>query len=252
MSESFARPSSPFAVKYLPQELAEAHLVDVKQLSKGLCSYPIGGKLMYATTENFVGRIVDGYNKNAQDIFLLTTEAGKSLCAVQNEVNKLNLSLYIYDAYRPHRAVKDFYHWCHTPHYSEVELLRKEIHYPYLKNKIDIVKGGYLADTLSKHNFGFAVDLGLFDLQSQQLLNMGAVFDYFDEKSHHTARAQDIGQEAFNNRQLLISAMQGHGFLPYSNEFWHYDYYKKEVDMPINLEIAEKYRGLNVDNCVEL
>ena len=70
-------------------------LVDVIALSEQLCKCPIEGRLAYATKENFCGKVVDGYHPDASDICLLTREAAKSLCLVQNEVLSRGRSLFI-------------------------------------------------------------------------------------------------------------------------------------------------------------
>ena len=77
-------------------------LIDVLTLSKQLCPQPIQGKLAYATTDNIVGRIINGYSADAQDVCLLTTHSANALCQVQNHlINNYGYSLFIYDAYRP-------------------------------------------------------------------------------------------------------------------------------------------------------
>jgi hypothetical protein len=47
-------------------------LVDIVSLSKILCDVPIRSHLCYATQENFIGSIVDGYTYNVLDIPLMT------------------------------------------------------------------------------------------------------------------------------------------------------------------------------------
>ena len=58
--------------------------------------------LRYLTNHNFLGVPVDGYHKEK---CYLTKAAADSLAKVQSELRKLHLSLKIYDAYRPQRAV---------------------------------------------------------------------------------------------------------------------------------------------------
>jgi D-alanyl-D-alanine dipeptidase len=88
--------------------------------------------LAYVGPENFVGRIIDGYSENADDVCLLSTQAASALCDVQNELNQSHLGLYIFDAYRPLRAVKDFARWYHAPVENEYERVRQQVHYPHL------------------------------------------------------------------------------------------------------------------------
>jgi len=56
----------------------------------------------------------------------------------------------------------------------------------------------------------------LIDLKTNQLLDMGTIFDYFDTTSHHPETSSEIiGKEAFQNRQLLAQTMQKFGFIAY-------------------------------------
>lgn len=219
-------------------------LTDVIALSHKLCVYPIRGSLAYATKDNFLGRIVDGYSEDATDVCLLSRQAAYALCHVQNDLNKQQLGLYIYDAYRPLRAVKDFAKWFTEPPANKFELEKKKMHYPNL-NKTDLGPMGYTPSHVSKHNFGTAVDLTLISLENFLPLNMGACFDFFDEISHHSASNTQIGEEAFNNRAILLRAMQAHGFVPYPKEYWHYDYQIREVTTPMDLQIVSELKNLN-------
>lgn len=216
-------------------------LTDVASLSKTLCPFPIQGELSYAGKENFLGRMVDGYTSEAKNLCLLTERAAHALCEVQKDLNQKSLGLYIFDAYRPLRAVKDFARWFHAPVTSDYELERKRIHYPNIE-KTDLVRLGYAPDTISRHNFGNAVDLTLIQLSDSSFLNMGACFDYFDELSHQVATIEQIGKEAYENRQILKTAMEQHKFIPYEYEFWHFDYHEREVDKPMDYVIDLSFR----------
>lgn len=222
-------------------------LVDVIKLSRVRCQQPIRGQLAYATPENFLGRIVEGYHPEASDVCLMTRQAAEMLCKVQNQLIEMqhNVGLFIFDAYRPLRAVKDFAKWFSEPPVNSYELARKEIHYPHLaKNQLSV--HGYVAGDVSRHCFGSTVDLSLMHLATGQLLNMGACFDYFDTLSHPSATLEEIGEEAFANRILLSTAMQNFGFMPYEKEYWHFDA-EREIETPIDIEITPALRGMNVD-----
>lgn len=87
-------------------------MTDVIALSKKLCTRPIEAQLAYATKENFVGSIIDGYTPGLIDLALMTKEAAAALCEVQNDLLKNHdLGLRIYDSYRPKRAVLHFVRW---------------------------------------------------------------------------------------------------------------------------------------------
>ncbi len=225
-------------------ETARNILVDVIALSQHLCTHPIRGNLAYASKENFVGRIIDGYCADADEICLLARRAAHALCHVQHELNQKELGLYIFDAYRPLRAVRDFAAWYHKPIANDYEQQRKTIHYPNL-TKTDLVAGGYAPDTISRHNFGRAVDLTLIHLTDGSLLEMGSCFDFFDELSHLTMLPEQIGDLAYQHRQVLCEAMLQHGYASYDYEWWHFDYQCSEVDDPMDLVIDSTLKGMN-------
>ncbi len=225
-------------------KLALSILCDVIALSKKRCLSPIQGRLAYAGHENFIGRVIDGYSEEADDICLLSKEAASALCDVQSELNQSDLGLYIFDAYRPLRAVKDFACWYHSPVVNEYERTRHQIHYPHLQKTV-LVEKGYAPDTTSRHNFGHAVDLTLIRLSDLSFLDMGACFDYFDEVSHETATIEQIGVDAYQNRQRLTCVMKKYGFIPYPYEYWHFDYQHIEVDEPLDICIDASLKGLN-------
>ncbi len=217
-------------------------LVDVIELSKKLCDQPIECKLVYATSENFLGRPVQGYHPDAADFCLLTPKAADALCQVQNHLNQQGLGLFIFDGYRPLQSVKDFCKWMHEPAQNDYELKRKAIHYPHIE-KNQLADLGYVCDTVSEHCFGDTVDLSLIDLNNKKLLEMGAVFDYFDELSHITATEETVGSTALKNRQILSAAMQQVGFRPYEKEYWHFTFCEREIENPMDFEITVDCRG---------
>ncbi len=207
-------------------------------LSKQKCQVPILGDLKYATKENFLGRPVIGYHPLAREVCMMTCEAAHALCEVQNSLlSESNCGLIIYDSYLPLRAVRDFNTWVHSPINDDYELERKALHFPDLQ-KEDIAKHGYLALDVSRHCFGNAVDVFLVSKETGTALDMGTIFDFFGKRSHVSASENEVGKEAFKNRQILINAMKMFGFSVYSEEFWHFDYHKREVDEPMDFEIV--------------
>lgn len=113
------------------------------------------------------------------------------------------LGLFIFDAFRPVRAVQDFIRWFEAPSADAYEEARKLIHYPDLTKK-DLRKLGYAPSSISKHSFGHVVDLSILSLKTKELLPMGTVFDFLGPDSHLDASADQIGQDALNNRTLLL------------------------------------------------
>jgi D-alanyl-D-alanine dipeptidase len=225
-----------------------AQMVDVVALSQQHCARPIQALLAYATPENFIGRVIDGYTPALTDFALMTKNAAAALCDVQNSLLKNhNLGLLIYDSYRPKRAVRDFVKWSTAPvgddAQGQFELQRKAIHYPHIE-KARMFELGYVAED-SQHCYGHTVDLVLIDANGKEL-DLGACFDYMDKRSHITATAAEIGDEALQNRTILADTMKHHGFLAYPTEFWHFNYNVKTIQEPIDIFITADLRGLNV------
>lgn len=221
-------------------------LIDAVALSKKLCDFPIQCQLVYATDENFVGRPIDGYSRDAQNLCLLTKRVGHVLCDIQNDLLEKGLSLYVYDAYRPLRAVQDFAKWIHAPATNEYELQRKNMHYSHIK-KTDLPPLGYVAASVSRHNFAHTIDLTLIHKDSLLPLDMGACFDYFDKISHATATKEEVGEEGYQNRETLSNVMKKYNFMPYEKEFWHFEYHEQEIDDPMDFVITKELCGLNVE-----
>jgi len=163
----------------------------------------------YAGRENFMGRPVRGY---LAPRVMMTPEAAAALSRAQDAAEAQGLSLLVYDAYRPQRAVDNFVEWG-----SDLDdLARKATYYPDVP-KSELFVRGYIAER-SGHSRGSTVDLTL--TRDGVPLEMGTPFDFFDERSHTENPA--IEGSAMANRLLLRSIMVGAGFSNYVNEWWHY------------------------------
>ncbi len=107
--------------------------------------------LRYTTNHNFLGVPVQGYK--AEKCYI-TKAAADSLAKVQAELRKFNLSLKIYDAYRPQRSVDDFVRW--AKNLSDT-LTKKEFYPTVEKSRLfvdDFVRWAKnLSDTLTKKEF---------------------------------------------------------------------------------------------------
>ena len=163
----------------------------------------------YATADNFTGAAVDGYPRNR---LAGTAELAAGLARAAKLAAGEGLRLFLWDAYRPQRAVDRVLAWCAAPEDGRT----KQKHYPNIA-KGDIVPLGYVA-ARSGHSRGSAVDLTLARMDGG-LLDMGGGFDLMDEISHHGA---NVGAEAARNRLLLRGIMEESGFEAYENEWWHY------------------------------
>ena len=149
--------------------------------------------LRYATTNNFMHQLM--YPANTNNTFL-RLPAAHALARVQKELNEKGLGLKIFDAYRPYSVTVKFWELVHDERYVA-----------------NPAKG-------SGHNRGIAVDLTIINLKTEQELNMGTGFDNFTDTAHHTFT--NLPEEVLQNRNLLKTTMEKHGFKLFETEWWHY------------------------------
>lgn len=148
--------------------------------------------LRYATANNFMKKklypsITTTYIRYA---------AAKALQQVQLELNRQNLGLKVFDAYRPFSVTEKMW-----------EPIKDERYVADPKNG-------------SGHNRGIAVDLTIVDLKTKRELPMGTGFDNFGDTAHQTFTM--LPTEILNNRNLLRSIMEKNGFKALETEWWHY------------------------------
>ena len=167
--------------------------------------------IRYYSSFNFIGERIDGYEEPAA---LLTREAAQALKEASREAMEQGFRLKVFDAYRPQKAVDHFVRWAKDPE----DIRMKAFFYPELEKK-KIIPQGYIAEH-SGHSRGSTVDLTLFDMATQQDVDMGGTFDFFGELSHPDYSGVSEVQRA--NRMLLQSLMVKHGFRPLETEWWHF------------------------------
>lgn len=187
----------------------------------------------YATAENFLGRIVPGYNTKR---IVVTQAAANALKAAHDDLKKQGYSLVVYDAYRPQRSVDAFVKWAEDIN----DLNAKSKYYPTIDKK-DLFKLDYIA-AKSSHTRGSTFDLTLIktgntlksiNLSQRTLtsgvtipflddntVDMGSSFDLFHPASHHDSPFVDPKYTQMRN--VLRETMKKHGFKEYKEEWWHY------------------------------
>lgn len=168
----------------------------------------------YATADNFTGEIVHGYK--AQKAFMAKLPAS-ILCEIHKDALEKGYSLKIFDSYRPVKAVQFFQDWAKRP---ETNPVIKKMYYPKF-SRLELFDRGYIAKQ-SSHSRGSAVDLTLVDMKNGKELDMGSIFDYFDDLSNTDSNR--ITKEQRKNRMLLKDLMESRGFKNFSQEWWHYSY----------------------------
>jgi D-alanyl-D-alanine dipeptidase len=214
---------------FLLMNLVHAELVDLSTIDSS-----IKIEMRYATDYNFVGSIIDGYTGNT---CLIEKDTAVALKKIQKKANALNLSLKVYDCYRPQIAVDHFVRWAKNSDEST-----KLEFYPNEK-KSELFDKGYIAYQ-SGHTKGKTVDLTLVPKNSNFVLtkpeqpmscldvkrnfddslDMGINFDCFDEKAGETS---EWPKQIQANRDLLKKLMLDHGFTKYDKEWWHFTFQKK-------------------------
>lgn len=197
--------------------------------------------IRYATPDNFVGTVVDGYEEPE---CWLTRPAAVALKQAHLQLLRQGWALKVYDCYRPQRAVAHFMRWSESDHTST-----KSRYYPRL-DKATLLSEVYIA-ACSGHSRGSTVDVGLIPLGSRvprmdeagcgaidrQAAEMGTGFDCFDVRANTTHA--HISATARRHRQVLKSAMDAAGFRNYDKEWWHYTltpepYSRIYFDFPVN------------------
>jgi D-alanyl-D-alanine dipeptidase len=163
-------------------------LVDLESFVPGIIL-----DIRYATTNNFTNQKVYESAKA-----FARWPVAKSLKIIQHELKKQNFSLKVYDAYRPYSATVLFY-----------EIYKDTT---------------YVASPWSgsRHNRGAAVDVSIVDLSTGEEIQMPTGFDSFDQSAHPDF--MELPENVLQNRELLVTMMQKHGFRVYDSEWWHYDF----------------------------
>jgi D-alanyl-D-alanine dipeptidase len=191
--------------------------------------------IRYASANNFVGRPLAGYGAAE---CVVKWEVGLRLKSVQQELARQNLSLKMFDCYRPVRAVADMVAWSR----DRKETAAGKRYNPAFR-KIDLFRLGYVA-THSQHSTGAALDLTLVDLAADNSarfdpaksysdctapaearapegsLDMGTGYDCSDVKAHAAAASITPAQRRWRN--VMRAAMARQGFVNYSKEWWHF------------------------------
>lgn len=209
--------------------------------------------MRYAGADNFVGRRLPGYGAGE---CVLRREVASALRKVQAELAKSNLSLKVYDCYRPRRAVAAMARWAQESSPGGAAADPSKRFYPALEKRT-LFASGYIA-AQSAHSTGTAIDLTLvrlpaapaavFDAAARygactgpavqrapdNSLDMGTGFDCFDARSHTLSGA--ISAEQKRARATLLAVLRQHGFKNYFREWWHFTYSvpdARSYDFPI-------------------
>lgn len=149
----------------------------------------------YASTNNFMGtafyEIADAF---------LQRPAAEALARANAALGEHGYAALVYDGYRPWRVTKMFHDA--TPEHQRL----------------------FVADPAdgSRHNRGAAVDLGLVDRETGEVLEFVSGYDEFSERAFPGYVGGTSRQRW--RRELLRRVMEREGFTVYEHEWWHFDY----------------------------
>jgi D-alanyl-D-alanine dipeptidase len=148
--------------------------------------------LKYATKNNFMHQKLYPTIRSTY----LRKPAAEALKEVLKELETQGLGIKIWDAYRPYAVTKLMWEKIGDPRYVA-----------------DPAKG-------SGHNRGVSVDLTLINLSTGKELPMPTGFDNFSDTAH--ANFSSLSPDILNNKNLLKTVMEKHGFIMLNTEWWHF------------------------------
>jgi serine beta-lactamase-like protein LACTB len=149
----------------------------------------------YATTNNLFGTVF-----YSEPRAFMQRPAAEALVRVNSKLKAMGYGLLVHDAYRPWYVTKVF--WDATPADKKLFVA-------------DPSKG-------SRHNRGCAVDITLYDLQTNKPVEMVSTYDETTDRAYPNYLGGTSLQRW--HRDLLRKAMEAEGFTVYEAEWWHFDY----------------------------
>ncbi|HEX7458431.1 MAG TPA: M15 family metallopeptidase, partial [Ginsengibacter sp.] len=190
-------------VKLLQREIdidSNKKMIDIKKAIPSLVL-----DLRYSTTNNFMNRRLYPFLQTTY----LRLAAVNALKKVVIALNNKNITLKIFDAYRPYAVTEKIWEAVKDSRYAA-----------------DPSKG-------SGHNRGIAVDLTIVNLRTKKELNMGTDFDNFTDTAQQDFTG--LSSTILQNRILLKTIMEKYGFVSLDTEWWHF-----------SLSGADNYELLNI------
>jgi len=168
----------------------EPDLVDLASLNSS-----VHFDIRYATSNDFLGTPV-----YTQARAFLQRPAADALLRALLRLKPFGYGLLIHDAYRPWYVTKIF--WDATPPEGKI----------------------FVADPAqgSRHNRGCAVDLTLYELATNNPVQMPGTYDEMSPRSFPDYPGGTSVQRW--HRDLLRWVMESEGFTVYEHEWWHFDY----------------------------
>ncbi|MEO8412418.1 MAG: M15 family metallopeptidase [Ginsengibacter sp.] len=177
-------------IKLLQQEIvadSNKKLIDLQNAIPALVI-----DLRYASVHNFMHRKL----YPTLHTTYLRLPAANALQKVEADLQSHQLTLKIFDAYRPYSVTEEMWEAVKDSRYAA-----------------DPSRG-------SGHNRGIAVDLTLIDFHTKKELRMGTGFDNFSDTAHQDFT--ELPGDILENRRLLKTVMEKYGFISLDTEWWHF------------------------------
>ena len=151
--------------------------------------------------------------KNGTEAWLRYQPA-QMLLACQNDFLQNGYGLVIYDAYRPYSvtlAIRDRFS-------TFLENRSTRFQNQFFKS---MGRGAFLAQSVSAHNYGVALDLTIRSMSTGEELHMPSPMHTLDYRSAYTTwqNKNTVGAE---NARWLRTVMTSHGFSVLNSEWWHF------------------------------
>lgn len=157
-----------------------------------------------------------------QNIFVRETIAKKLLYANNNlQKTNPNLRIVVLEGYRSLKKQKEQFKKVfeklkiENPDLAEIEL------YENAHKQIAVPK-------VAGHPTGGAVDVCIFDRQTNKMLDFGTQWKEFGAGKKNYTFSPEVSKAAIKNRKLLKRIMEQKGFYQYPAEWWHFSYGDKE------------------------
>ena len=176
-----------------PEETGQFRTSDLVDVTKYGANITLD--IRYAGKDNFLGTPV----YSSAHAFL-QRPAAEALGKIAERLKQKGYGLLVHDAYRPWYVTKIF--WDATPEEGKI----------------------FVADPSqgSRHNRGAAIDLTLYDLKTDEPIEMVGLYDEMTERSFvHYPGGTSLQRW---HRELLKEAMEAEGFKVYPYEWWHFDF----------------------------
>lgn len=150
-------------------------------------------EIRYATEDNFMKQKIYDCDR-----CFLRPNVAEKFQAASEELYALGYTIILYDCYRPR---------------------------PYQQKLWDIMPNAMYVTPPKKgsmHNRGHAIDMGLVDADTGEIIDMGSDYDYFGKEAHYAY--PNLSDEIKNRRYLLRKTMEKYGFSGIRTEWWHFSY----------------------------